>query len=71
MVIGMVTGMVTSMVTGMVTSAVTGMVTAYGNWYCNCYGNSNFMKFGGFKTEAVQYGLTYIDYAVWWLTGHL
>ncbi len=53
------------MVTGMVTSAVTGMVTGYGN----CYGNSNFMKFGGFETEAVRYGLTYIDYAVWWLTG--
>ena len=53
------------MVTGMVTSAVTGMVTGYGN----CYGNSNFMKFGGFETEAAH-GLTYIDYAVWWLTGH-
>ena len=59
------------MVTGMITSAVTGMLTGIVTGYGNCYGNSNFMKFGGFKTEAVRYGLTYIDYAVWWLTGHI
>ena len=55
MPLGMVTGMVIGMVTGMVTGTVTGMVT----------GTVTQIMFEEFKTEAVQYRLTYKDYTVW------
>ena len=37
---------------------------AYASGYGNWHGNSNFIMFEGFKMIAVQYGLTYKDYAV-------
>ena len=36
-----------------------------GNCHAKWYGNWNFIMFEGFKMVAVQYWLTYKDYAVW------
>ena len=36
----------------------------YGKWDGNWYGNSNLIMFEEFKTEALQYRLTYKDYGV-------
>ena len=38
--------------------------SGYGNWHAKWYGNWNFIVCEGFKTVAVEYGLTYKDYAV-------